>query len=575
MNFLGVDVSQIDMERFFQSARTAYLFLYLLWVALVWKNERRVSLWGPTVLGLSIWLVTTFPLQRSYGLAIGTDRLRNLWWCATAAAGHPPWESGVVGRPSLEPAWSLLVSILALRDPARVSAVYPVLPALSIVLVGVAIAWSLRRLAPDDAFESGDSAARWRAVLWCGFFVLLASMGPADFMNPYRGFWAKTFLLKPNHALAFALVPLVAALLSNECTRRRSILAAALLGLLGFAFITYWALLCFGVFLYAAWTLSSQRERRREAFRVAAALGGGLILVLPYVYYLVRRFPQTLSLEVGAFPDDPLMSVWGDTPPRAQSLLFLATFDLGANFYLALYGLWEGIRRRTRFDRLWTSLVAGAYLAWLVNAFLLFTGRARQSDEIYFFLVFMVSMQAGLGAFRLTERLGRLAGSSGLSPWKRLERPGRLSAVGFLVALPITVGWWWNPTVMDAHFRMALDPLPPAAVRLGDWIRENARPDDVFLAAGETALWIPALAGRRIVFEEDREQVRALLDRKLVTYVVVEPIAPGPMAGGDVESGLAARRRELWTLLGREASLVPVFRAGPLEIYSIRYPAAG
>ena len=572
MNFLGMDVGDLDLARFFQAGRAVYLFLYLLWVALVWNNERRLSLWGPVALGLLIWFVTSFPLQRNYGLAMGTDRLRNLWWCATTAAGQPPWESGVVGRLSLEPAWSLLVSVLALRDPARVCSLYPFLPALSILLVGGAIVWSFLRVAPDDAFESGDSAERWRAALWCAFFVFLASMGPTDFMNPYRGFWAKTFMLKPNHALGFALVPLAAALLSNECTRRRSFLAAALLGLLGWAFVTYWALVCWGVFLYAAWTFSRRREERAESVGAGASLAGGLMVVLPYIYYLVRQFPQTLSLEVGAFPDEPLMSIWGDAPPRAQSLFFLATFDLGASFYLALYGLWEAIRRRTRFDRLWTSLVAGAYLAWLVNAFLLFTGRARQSDEIYYFLVFVVSVQAGLGAYRLTGRLGRLALSRELPSWKRFAQPGRLSAAAFLVALPITVGWWWNPMLMDAHFRMALEPLPRAAVQVGDWIRESSRPDAVFLAAGETGLWIPALTGRRIAYEDDLDEVRALMDRRLLTYLVLEPIAP---SGDDVQSGLAARRRALLTLLARRASLTPVFRAGPVEIYSIRHPVSG
>jgi len=125
MNFLGMDVGDLDLARFFQAGRAVYLFLYLLWVALVWNNERRLSLWGPVALGLLIWFVTSFPLQRNYGLAMGTDRLRNLWWCATTAAGQPPWESGVVGRLSLEPAWSLLVSVLALRDPALVSVLYP------------------------------------------------------------------------------------------------------------------------------------------------------------------------------------------------------------------------------------------------------------------------------------------------------------------------------------------------------------------------------------------------------------------------------------------------------------------
>jgi hypothetical protein len=569
MNFLGIEVGALDLDRFFQVARIVYLIVYLSWVALVWKTRRRLSLWGPVVLGLLVWFVTSYPLQRCYGLGIGTDRLRNLWWCATAAAGQPPWESGVIGRMSLEPAWSFLVSLLALRDPGRVSTLYPFLPALAILAVGGAILWSLLRLAPAEAFENDEVAERWRAALWCGFFVLLASMGPTDFMNPYRGFWAKSFLLKPNHVLGFALVPLATALLSRESTWRRAWVVAVLLGLLGWVFITYWALFCWGVFLYAAWMFLSRTEDRSESARLVAVLAGGLVLVIPYIYYLLHQFPETVSMEVGAFADDPLMSIWGDTPPRAQSLFFLATFDLGQNFYLALFGLWAALRRRTRFDRLWASLVIGAYLAWLVNAFLLFSGRARQSDEIYYFLVFVVSVEAGLGAYRLTGRLARFAESREGSAWRRVAQPNRLTAIGLLVALPITVGWWWNPVSMDAHFRMALDPLPRVVVQVGDWVRENTRRDDVFVAASETALWIPALTGRRIVYEENREQLVALEERRMLTYLVFEPSLPS----GDDDAGAASRHRALRTLLARRARLDRVFQAGSVEVYSIRYSA--
>ena len=56
---------------------------------------------------------------------------------------------------------------------------------------------------------------------------------------------------------------------------------------------------------------------------------------------------------------------------------------------------------------MWAAIVAGAYAAWTVNAALLFVGRARQSDDIYYFLVFAVAVQAGLGAARLSEVIAR------------------------------------------------------------------------------------------------------------------------------------------------------------------------
>jgi hypothetical protein len=570
MNFLGIDVSDLDPRGFFQWARMSYLLAYLVWVALVWWSRRRIALLGPLALGLVTWFATTFPLQRAYGLGQGTDRMRNLWWCATAAAGLPPWESGVVDRRALEPAWSLFVSLVALREPGRVAALYPFLPALAIVAVGLAIPWSFLRLAPADAFVDGMGTERWGAALWCGFFVLLASMEPTDFMNPYRGFWAKSFLLKPNHVLAFALVPPIAALMARARTLRDWLASALLLGLLGWVFVTYWALFCWGVCLYTLWTFTSGKQDRAASIRVAATLAAGLVIVLPYLYYLLHQFPETMSMQVGTFADDPRMSVWGDTPPRAQSLLLLVTLDLGASFYFALYGLWTSLRRQTRFDRLWVGLVVGAYAAWLVNSYLLFTGRARQSDEIYYFLVFVVSIEAGIGACRLTSRLAALAGSTETPSWKAIAQRDRLSALAFLVALPATVGWWWNPLTMDAHFRVALDPLPRAAVQVGDFLRENTRRDGVVLAAGETAMWIPALTGRRIVYDDDLDRVRSLAASAVLTNVLVDPTA---VSGVAVDAETAARRRALWTFLASRARLDRVLQAGAVEVYSVRYPS--
>src|SRR6185503_16754040 len=127
-----------------------------------------------------------------YGLQDPSDRLRNLWWCATAAAGNSPFESGVVGQKTLEPAWSLLVSVLALFDPGRVLVLYPFLSALAMVAVAVGIHFGLR----PAADEEGDASLR---VLFASFFVLLAASAPLDYVGPFRSFWSRNFLLKPNH----------------------------------------------------------------------------------------------------------------------------------------------------------------------------------------------------------------------------------------------------------------------------------------------------------------------------------------------------------------------------------------
>src|SRR5574341_1053021 len=101
MNFLGLDVRGLDLHVFFVLARGLFAVLYIAGLAWLWRR-RRASVLFPLALALAFWLIVTFPLQRIYGLQDPSDRLRNLWWCSTAAAGNPPWESGVVGRPSAD-----------------------------------------------------------------------------------------------------------------------------------------------------------------------------------------------------------------------------------------------------------------------------------------------------------------------------------------------------------------------------------------------------------------------------------------------------------------------------------------
>ena len=203
LNALGIDVRGLDVDALFRAGRFVYLVAYLAWIVLLVRSRRRAWIWGPALLSLLVWALTTFPLQRPYGLqAPSSDRLRHLWWAATAAAGNPPWESGIVGQRTLEPLWSFFVSLVALRDPARVMSTYAFLPALGLVATAAALAWAFR-------------ASPLRATL-VPFFVLLASTQPLDYLEPFRIFWARHFLLKPNHALGLALVPVVAACLHDR-----------------------------------------------------------------------------------------------------------------------------------------------------------------------------------------------------------------------------------------------------------------------------------------------------------------------------------------------------------------------
>lgn len=525
------------LPAYFTTGKTLYALLYLGWVALIYRSGRLRGLFVPTLLAVLGWFLLDLPLERLYALGPNMDRQRNLAWCATAAAGNAPWGSGVVGRYNLEPWWALLVASLSLFDPGRVMTVYRYLPPVAIALVGASFTLAFRTPRVRAAENDSDGEAPWLALLVV-FFVLLAPTGPLDYLSPYRAFWQRTFLLKPNHAFGFALLPVLAWLVASRGGGGRAVATALVLGTLGWVFVVHWALVCGGLGLYAvviAWR--DWRGSRSELWTIVVIVAVSLVLVAPYLYYLMRSFP-VVSFPPPVYRDEPQRSVWGEAPSRTHSLLFLVTLDLGINFLLACYGAWVSWTRRTRMHLLWLGFAASAYLAWALNAYLLSIGQARVSDEIYFFLVVAVAVQAAIG---LEDVLARVAERTADAGPAILGSRARVFALALACWLPLTFPWWWNAPRMDPHFRISREPLPDDLTNLATWIRENTEGSDVFLAGTDVATWIPALTGRRVLrtgmpwagteayelerrllLSEDPEAARAVLDAMRVDYVVLD-----------------------------------------------------
>ena len=566
----------VDLDSFFLLGRILYLFAFLTWVVWLLRSGRSVGFLAPTFLALLFWAINTYPMQRPYGLFEPGDRLRNLWWSATAAAGNSPWESGVGGGASLEPFWATLVSVLALRDPGLVIKIYPFLPALGIILMGLSLGTTFRRSVGRRAAEHSPGPSDGdRCALFVVFFVLLASTQPLDYIGAYHGSLWKTILLKPNHVLGFALVPVCAAVVAGPMTVRRSVLAVALIGLLGWVFVIHWVLFSWCVVLFAVVGLLTRISSLTNGIRLLVILLLASILVAPYVYFLRTNFETAVSLSPSWTPGAPKLSPWGESPPRGYSLLFIVTVDLGLNFFLALWGSWAAWRRRSRFDLMWLSIAAGTYSAWAVSAVLYETGRARGAAHVYVFVMFTVAVFAGLGAMDLVQRF---ASWFTPNPQSRMAALNRITAGVLLLLLPVSVPWWFRPHVMDSHFRAALDPLPGHLVSLGTWIRSHTRGSDTFLAGPSIAPWIPALSGRRvlgigraphdspsywdecaIVFPANVEEAREVAVRLRLAYVVADP-------------SLLEEHVLPWDHFDRDPFFEKVHEDGSIRVYHLRYP---
>lgn len=467
VNLFGLDVSGLDVPAFLLAARALFATLALLWLAAALRVRRPAWLLAGVLLANGhAWLVTNYPLQRVYALGPSRDRLGNLALVQVVAAGNSPMRTAQVGQLHFEPFWGLLVSAVSGFDPERVLALYPYL---SLAMTwGFALSLYLAlRPPPGEAAWDG-----WERALLAGFATLLAS-APLDFTTLYHVPWAQHFLLKPNHALALVLLPWVLRAFSRISGWGGRIATGFLLHLLAWAFVLHMAYVCVGLVVFAAWSLVARRaEARRDVVDVAAVIGVNALVVSPYLVMLLVGYP---FLE---------RSSW-HVIPWASPHLLEPTARVAPLFLLASWGLRVAAARGDRLGRVWTAQVAGGLLVWSGYFALGALGLARQREEIYFWLRFLLAASAAIGAWDLA---GRLAG--------RLAAPARAAAVAAL-CVPLALPSWWDPLRMDRYFPASLAPLPEAVVRIGEHLRRHTPGTAVVAADPLRAPYAGALGARR------------------------------------------------------------------------------
>ena len=473
-NALGIDVGGLDVPGFVAACRALFPPLAILCVLLLLRIRRAGFLLACVLLANAwVWWVTVHPLQRIYGLGVSRDRTINLAWCQVVAAGHSPIRTHQVGQLHFEPFWGLLVATLSGFSPDRVLRLYPFLPLVVVGAFVLSLYWGL-----GARSEDGSSWSPWERVLVAGFATLLSS-APMDFTGIYRVPWAMTFLLKPNHALGLVLFPLVLRAFAGIRSWRGRIGVGLLVQLLGWAFVLHMAYVCVGLVLFAA---ASLLERRREALRdlldVAVVIGVNALVVSPYLVMLALGY---------AFLTPSAFQTIAVTSPH----LLETTLRLGPLFLLGLWGVRVAWRRGDRIGRIWSAQVVGAFAIWFLYLGLSHLQLARERDEIYYWLRFLVAASAGLGAWDLAGRCGTRVAA--LRP-----AAARAAAVA-LVVLPFLLPTWWDPARMDAYFGESVTPVPEAIRRATDFLRHGTDPRSVLAGDREFARWAGALGARRVL----------------------------------------------------------------------------
>lgn len=558
-NMLGVDVQDLDVPVFLARARLLYPILGVVWLALAARFKRPAWLLaGVLAANAYAWGMTNYPLQRLYGLGPSHDRIGNLGLCQVVASGNSPLHTAQVGQLHFEPFWGLFVAALSGWDPDRVLALYPFLPLM--IACGFALSLYTGLCAGPDPWSP------WARALAAGFATLLSS-APFDFTGVYRVPWSMSFLLKPNHALGLVLFPLLLRAFVAIRGWRGRIAVGLLLNLLGWVFVLHMVYVSCGLVVFAVVSLAARRpEAGRDLLDVLAVLLINMLVVSPYLYMLFAGYPFLVP--------GPRMAI----PPWSAHLLETTT-RAGWLFVLGLWGLVVIHRKGDRLSRLWTAQVAGAFMLWTAYIVLSAFQQARERDELYYWLLFLMAASAGFGAWDLAGRLFERLRTGDLDPARRA------AAVG-LLALPFSLPYWWDPSRMDLYFGGSLSPLPDILRLPTDFLRERTEPEAVVAGDRELAGYISALGARRVLLsaglhgpprlEERRDIEERLLRRSTVEdirearsrfgirYLAVTPAALAAYPGLTLAELLARPQLERVHLTGDpRREFVAIFRLRP------------
>ena len=383
-NMLGLDVARLDVPAFLATARVLYPLLGLLWIALLLKVKKPWwALLGALLANAFAWAVTNYPLQRLYALGPSRDRVSNVALCQVVAVGNSPLQTWQVGQLHFEPFWGLLVAAVSGGNPDRVLSVYPFFSLATALGFALALYFGLRP-GPDTAPPGPEGEAPWSAwerAMVAGFATLLCS-APADYLSIYRVPWSMTFLLKPNHAVALVLFPLVLRAFVLVRGTRGRIATGLLLHLMGWAFVLHMAYVAVGFLVFGAWSLLARRPgARRDVTDVLVVLGVNALIVSPYLVMLLLGYPFLVP--------SPVMTISAVSPhllePTARS---------GWLFALGCWGAVVAFHRGDRLGRLWASQVVAAFLIWASYLGLSVLQLAREKDEIFHWIRFLTDASA-------------------------------------------------------------------------------------------------------------------------------------------------------------------------------------
>jgi hypothetical protein len=513
----------------FAAFRLIAIVAALFALAVLWRRPRAgAAFWGVVALNLAAWAAYCWPLQRLYALDEGGDRAFNAGMAAGVAVGRSPFAHTQVGFGSPEPLWNLLTAALAGFAPERVLGALHLLAPLAILGTAAGLYFGMRTPVEADGDRTQDD---WERVLvvFAAFAFASLSMNPRP---PVPALWAANFLLKPHHALAWALLGVMVGQLGRA--RPRVWVLAGVLGLLSWVFLIHWAYVVAGLL---GGLLLFRDDRTSARTRLAAILASALVAA-PYVAHLMRDYRPTDESAAA-------QHMWDDPRGLPLAVPTWTTLDLGVLFVLGLLGAAVLWRRRAPRDRVLLGVLATTWLLFVLSMPGALFGLAPEPDELHYFLRFVTALSAGTalaaGARHLEAQRGWI--------------PGRGPLAMIALCLPLSFVAYWDPPSMDRYYPVSLEPIRPKILEYGAWVREHTPAEARFVGGRSSATWIPVLAGRQVL----RNPAGKLQPRDLTARQEVERVL---LTSGDAAQIRQAAARYGITHVAVDESLVQTYGAG-------------
>jgi hypothetical protein len=96
-----------------------------------------------------------------------------------------------------------------------------------------------------------------------------------------------------------------------------------------------------------------------------------------------------------------------------------------------------------------------------------------------------------------------------------------------LLALPLSLPYWWDPLRMDAYFPGSLPPLPEEVRRPTDFLRRHTEPRAVVAGDHDFARWVGALGARRVLLGDHLHSPKDRPRREALEESLVRGAEPG------------------------------------------------